>query len=155
MMFIPLTTQVTLYNLVSNEIGSKRTKQLFFNQGYQHINRILTGFANQFDLSKMDVHTFMQLFTPTAQTLGLGRIEHEAPNLFEGHGIVKLSANSFAKTYLQLYGKQELGVDDFVRGILVGFVDLVAKKQTRCIETKCIAKGDPSCEFVIKPLRKT
>lgn len=154
MMFIPITTQTTLYHLIKKDFGNKKVKELFFEQGYQHINNILKGFTEKFDLSKMDIKTFLDLFSPTVQTIGMGYMEYETPRIFEGHAFIRVKNNSFAKAYLELYGTQKSGVDDFFRGIFAGFLDSLTKKQTVCTETKCIAKGDKYCEFVTKPVTK-
>ncbi|MEM1558104.1 MAG: V4R domain-containing protein [Thermoproteota archaeon] len=42
----------------------------------------------------------------------------------------------------------------FMRGILVGFFNGLFRIETEAIETKCIAKGDVFCEFVIREKAK-
>ncbi|RLF10226.1 MAG: hypothetical protein DRJ98_06565 [Thermoprotei archaeon] len=43
---------------------------------------------------------------------------------------------------------------EFFRGILSGGLSVIFDKVLLAVETKCIAKGDPYCEFVVKPAEK-
>ena len=38
------------------------------------------------------------------------------------------------------------------RGMLAGVIEEIANRQVISLEEKCIAKGDPYCQFVVKPL---
>jgi predicted hydrocarbon binding protein len=38
----------------------------------------------------------------------------------------------------------------FVRGLISGSADILLKKSVTCIEDKCVAKGDPFCQFRFK-----
>ena len=51
----------------------------------------------------------------------------------------------FAKTY----GKTTYPVDFLVCGFIAGGFSASLKKELECLETKCVAKGDPYCEFVV------
>ncbi len=42
----------------------------------------------------------------------------------------------------------------YFRGMISGFVSKIAGKDLVFVETKCIAKGDPYCEFKTKSLVK-
>ncbi|MBO3808288.1 MAG: 4-vinyl reductase [Candidatus Brockarchaeota archaeon] len=37
-----------------------------------------------------------------------------------------------------------------VRGMLAGFFSLLFGKEAKTTETRCIAKGDPYCEYTVK-----
>jgi predicted hydrocarbon binding protein len=54
----------------------------------------------------------------------------------------------------ELYGKTDHAVDHMFRGLLAGAAVVAFKKPVECIETKCTAKGDSVCEFVIQPKEK-
>jgi len=44
-------------------------------------------------------------------------------------------------------GKEKKTTSHYFRGIVSGFISKLADKRIVFIETKCIAKGDPYCEF--------
>lgn len=45
-------------------------------------------------------------------------------------------------------------VDFFITGLLEGVVESISGKEVKGKETKCIAKGDRYCEFIIEPKKK-
>ena len=51
----------------------------------------------------------------------------------------------------ELYRRSNKPYSYFYRGILAGLFSRIFKEEIRARETKCIAKGDPYCEFEIKP----
>ncbi|MGB9718225.1 MAG: V4R domain-containing protein [Thermoproteota archaeon] len=38
----------------------------------------------------------------------------------------------------------------FIRGVLAGFFSNIFEKDVKAVETKCIARGDPYCEHMVK-----
>ncbi len=51
----------------------------------------------------------------------------------------------------ELAGKRDKPYSQFIRGTLAGWFSELTNKKCSAEETKCIAKGDPYCEFHIKP----
>jgi len=49
-------------------------------------------------------------------------------------------------------GTKDRPYGDFIRGMLSGYVERVAKVKINSIEKKCIAKGDPYCEFILEEI---
>ncbi len=47
------------------------------------------------------------------------------------------------------YGCSDRPVCDFLAGYLVGVLEEVFHVKFTCEESKCIAKGDPYCEFIL------
>jgi predicted hydrocarbon binding protein len=54
----------------------------------------------------------------------------------------------------ELYGKTDHCVDHLFRGLVAGAAKVTFKQDVDCVETKCVAKGDSVCEFVIQPKQK-
>jgi len=52
---------------------------------------------------------------------------------------------------IHVKGKKNRPNCHFVRGYLAGLFSKFFNKKMFAIETKCIAKGDPHCEFIVKP----
>ena len=150
MIFTPTRTMALIRHLLLENYGDKATDVLY-KGGYGHLKHIFGTFSSKFDLSKMDQKTFLDLFTPSGQTLGLGEFKVISLNPKTGLTVLTSNNNPFAQTYKEMYGKQEKGVDDFIRGMIAYLSEAFSKKQATCEETKCIAKGDKYCEFITKP----
>ena len=64
------------------------------------------------------------------------------------------SKSTFAEEYKRTFGLETHPVDYFLRGSLAGGLEPLVNKKMLCIETKCVAQGNPYCIFVIKPIEK-
>jgi len=81
-------------------------------------------------------------------SVGFGRME-----------VVKISANPLEAT-IRVYDsfECELGVgtgktySHLIRGMHAGVLTALFSRKMKAEETKCIAKGDPYCEFKVKPM---
>lgn len=54
----------------------------------------------------------------------------------------------------QFHGKSRYAVDHLFRGLLCGAMCVIFKTDMEAVETACVAIGDPTCEFVVKPKDK-
>ena len=77
-------------------------------------------------------------------------------NLFKDYSIKFFSLISNAAS-IKIYDsfecenvKSDKPVSHFLRGILGGILFTIFRKEVTVYETKCIAKGDPYCEFEVK-----
>ncbi|OGM02764.1 hypothetical protein A3K72_00170 [Candidatus Woesearchaeota archaeon RBG_13_36_6] len=151
MIFIPAKSYAILHHSLRKEFGKKAADN-FCEAGKKHMENIIATYAKRFDLSKMDFQTFSNLFTPSTQTFGFGKIIVKKIDIKKGFIVVRSENNPYALVYKEMYGIQQYDVDDLLRGMFAGASELFNKKQSECIETKCIAKGDTYCEFVAKPI---
>ena len=51
----------------------------------------------------------------------------------------------------KFYGKSKYPVDHLFRGLLCGAMCVIFNTDVEAVETACKAKGDRTCEFVVKP----
>ncbi len=54
----------------------------------------------------------------------------------------------------RIYGKSNHAVDQIPRGWFAGATSVFFQEDMDAVEVKCLAKGDPYCEFVAKPKKK-
>ncbi len=47
-------------------------------------------------------------------------------------------------------GQREAPTGHFMRGVLAGIVEELTGASVKVVETRCVAKGDPYCEFVVE-----
>lgn len=53
------------------------------------------------------------------------------------------------------YENSKKPVCHFIRGIFAGAGTIIMEKEMHCLETKCVAKGDPYCEFEVLTKEET
>ena len=68
--------------------------------------------------------------------------------------LVRVDNSPIAKYVLDKHGKQKHNVCSWILGEISGGYSYLIGKDTDGEETKCIAKGDDHCEFVLKPVKK-
>jgi len=76
---------------------------------------------------------------------GLGIVEHIDIDFDNKTAIIRVQ-NSFECRLFKESGNVESHV---IRGFIAGFMSSLFKTKVNVIETKCIAKGDPYCEFTV------
>ena len=115
----------------------------------------LKWFKLMVDHYKMDYEDIIKWGCKKIDLAGLGRTNVKIISLKDGQALNELKDSSFAKLYLKRFGKSNYFVDNIYRGYAAGAGKLIFNgKDCHAIETKCIAKGDDTCEFVIKPVDK-
>ena len=98
------------------------------------------------------IYSILELFKNMNLIYGWSKIEYVKSDVINYEFILRLYDNWECNTILKNKGIQKEPQSVFIRGMLEGFfkevfdgIDFIA------VETKCIASGDPYCEFVIKP----
>ncbi|NTV62286.1 MAG: histidine kinase [Oscillochloris sp.] len=65
--------------------------------------------------------------------------------------IVELRNSYLAEQYLRVFGPATEPVCWQLAGYIAGYCSVVFGMELHCRETKCVAKGDPHCEFDTRP----
>lgn len=113
----------------------------------------LNWFKLMVDHFKMDHNDIIKWGINKIDLAGLGRTSVKVISLNEGRALNELKDSSMANLYLKRFGKASYCVDNIYRGYVAGAGKLIFNgKDCHAIETKCLAKGDGNCEFVIKPV---
>lgn len=81
-----------------------------------------------------------------AKTLGWGEIEVVKTDL----KTCEAQLHVYESCECEIGKGSEQPYSQLVRGILAGFFSLLFGKEAKATETRCIAKGDPYCEFTVK-----
>ncbi|MHA1854387.1 MAG: hypothetical protein ACTSUF_12885 [Candidatus Heimdallarchaeaceae archaeon] len=149
MVMFPTTTYVNFHKKCIN-LGEKG-KKLIFDIGWEQVKTVFSKFDKDYKITKMDAERFTQLFAPTIKTCGWGDVRFEQIKLDKGQEtIVIINNNPFAYIYKKILGIQKEGVDDYLLGLFAAGIYAISGKKVAAKETKCIAKGDKHCEFIIK-----
>lgn len=83
------------------------------------------------------------------EMLGLGKVEI-VKNNFENLEFIFKADSTYAHEYAAMTGQQKESVDITMAGMFAGCLGEICGQDLFCLEKKCVAKGDTSCEFVIK-----
>ncbi|MFH1752210.1 MAG: 4-vinyl reductase, partial [archaeon] len=75
-------------------------------------------------------------------------------DLKEPEFVWRFNDNQIALAYKKEFGKSKKAICHTLRGYFTGTASNVCGKELEAIETKCMAKGDAFCEFVIKEKSK-
>lgn len=85
------------------------------------------------------------LFKAYAKTLGWGTVEVVKTDIETG----RIQLRVYESCECEIGKGSEQPYSQIVRGMLAGFFSLVFGKDARVTETRCIAKGDPYCEYTV------
>lgn len=85
---------------------------------------------------------------------GYGEFSVHQENTEKNEFIWRLYDSQIANAFVNEYGKVNFPVCHRPRGYFAGAASFVSGKDLDAVETKCLAKGDTVCEFVIKAKNK-
>ncbi|HLB72228.1 MAG TPA: V4R domain-containing protein [Candidatus Methanoperedens sp.] len=138
---VSVETFVHLQKDAEKILGADGAAVLFYEAGKNAGERWINRFRNGWDLKDQKFIEAVQNFYAD---LGWGRFIVEEDNTNE---LVIRVENSFIA---RGYERSEVAVCHFLRGYNAGLAEVLKGKGIDAEETKCAAKGDDCCEFVMK-----
>ncbi|HLC98682.1 MAG TPA: 4-vinyl reductase [Candidatus Nanoarchaeia archaeon] len=152
---IPLYIQIYFHKLAAKSTSDDELKWMLYHTakfqtsiGFRIINERF-GYAKTMQEKKQ----LLEFNTGQTEILGLGtwkfvRMDFDN-NIFivEGH-------SPYAVEFKRFFGMQKEPIDYFFCGSCAAAVETIIGKPMLAIESKCIAKGDKQCSFIIKPVNK-
>jgi len=78
--------------------------------------------------------------------IGWGCFELIGLDATAGQLIVQVKGSPFAEAY----GAADQAVCHFIRGVLAGLGAVIFNAEIKAVETHCVAKGDPRCQFTVQ-----
>lgn len=91
-----------------------------------------------------DTDLFLETYVQRFMEAGIGRIEVVEFKPEEGEAKFRIYDNFFAELH-----HQEWTACDYVKGLVAGIYEQMVLETPKIVETKCIGKGDPYCEWQI------
>lgn len=126
---------------VEKILGTDGAAVLFYESGKNAGERWINRFRKDWGLKDQKFIEAVQNFYAE---LGWGRFEVKENN---GNGLVVRVENSFIA---RGYGNSDVAVCHFLRGYNAGLAEALKGENMDAEETRCMAKGDDCCEFVMK-----
>ncbi len=126
----------------------KELRALLWYQGLEIGIRVARMYKKMYRVSSL--HELLRILTARAQSLGWAKVEIVKVNEFTKKIILRVY-NNWECEIIKSWGIKKEPQNTFHRGIIAGIMKEFHGRDFEVIETKCIAKGDPYCEFQIKP----
>ena len=134
-------------NILKKEYGDEEAQRILWEVGRFQIKQSLVRYKKLFKIEKMEKRKFFEFGSKIGEILGLGKFE-----LRDDLAVCK--NNPIAMEYTLMFGKSNKPIDSYICGILEEAYKAYLGKEVRVKETKCIACGDPYCQFEVFPLEK-
>lgn len=146
--FLPVRVINRLF-FILKEYLPERFSNILKDLGKFQIDQAIKRYAKILKWSEIEKKRAFEFgFKVIIPVLGLGNFESKEE---EGSFIISIDKTPFAEEMIIEYGKQKEPVDYYICGIWEEVFKIFFKKPMICEETKCYAKGDDHCEFVVKP----
>jgi len=95
-----------------------------------------------------------EMLSLISEHLGFGKIETLKLGYGQDWATLRFYDSPIARESAKLYGSFDGSIDYSICGLVAGSAENVLKRKFMNIETKCIASGDPFCEFQTVSLEK-
>ena len=106
-----------------------------------------SAYKSNKELIGEDFEKLLKIGSVMFEQVGFGKVKIVEADALKGKVVIRIS-DSFE---CELYKGQTNEPSSFlIKGMLKGYFDELIKRDVKIVETKCIAKGDPYCEFVIE-----
>jgi predicted hydrocarbon binding protein len=142
---LPTRSFIFLMNILEKKYGKEESRNILKEIGKFQIKQALVRYIKLFEIEKMGKQEFFELGVKIGEILGLGEFE-----LKDNFGICK--NNPIAIEYKLMFGECNQPIDFYICGILEEAYKAYLNKEVEVKETKCIACGDPYCQFEVFPV---
>jgi predicted hydrocarbon binding protein len=133
----------SLFKGIREKFGTAGEAMLYY-QGFAIGQR--TCQAHKEDIGSEDPKELVGLAKAYFRTVGWGMMDVVKMSLEAGEAQIRIYQSFECET-----GKgSETPYGHFIRGILAGFFTEIFQREAKAVETKCIATGDPYCEYTVK-----
>ncbi len=146
---IPMYSLVHKQRLMEKTIGLEKTRDLLYTNGHFWGTQIWDMTAKKMGMNKkLPKLELLKANVDQGRFSGIGKIEIK--KFDEKNKKIILHMNSvFADEYKRIFGISKHSVDYEIEGGASAYGERIFGEDSICEETKCIAKGDSHCEFVI------
>lgn len=124
--------------------GTSIVQAILWNQGKEVGKTTVEMYRKDFGVSK--IREALETLRARALMLGWGAIEIVTLNEVKRRAVIRV----FDNWECSIFKGSDEPQNHFIRGILAGFFNAIFGDGFRATEVKCIAKGDPYCEFVLE-----
>ena len=144
-------SNVFLQKLLEEEIGRKKTMQLFYSHGKFQAEEGVRIFSKRFGLGRTfeDIDKGLNIHIGQFQFTGTGMFEWVVKDIKRKYFVVR-GISPLAEEYALYFHSKGKCIDHFHRGLMAGFIGETIGEEMFCVEEECVAHGKPHCTFIIK-----
>ncbi len=140
---LSIETFVNFQKNAERILGCDGAAVLLYETGKKAGEKWIGRFSKEWNLNEQ---SFIEAVQNFYAELGWGKFDITENNVEEL--FVKVENSFIARGY----GKSDIAVCHFLRGYNAGLAEVLNGKYLEAYETRCMAKGDDCCEFVMKHL---
>jgi len=144
----PTRSFLYLMNKLSEVCGLEESKKILKDVGSFQIKQALVRYEKLFEIENMEKIKFLEFSRKIGGLLGLGKFEIKDK-------IALCRNNPIAIEYELMFGKSVQPIDFYLCGIWEEVYCSLLGKPAEVKETKCIACGDPYCQFEVFPAEES
>ncbi|MEM5861375.1 MAG: 4-vinyl reductase [Candidatus Aenigmatarchaeota archaeon] len=152
LLLVPMGVILKLQEILKEVVGKETTKKIFFSLGEFQVEAAARRYMKMFHLEKLDKRKIMDFTIKIIGSLGWGKFLIKKLSFKEKTAIVILKGSALAMKYKQIYQKNsDEPIDYWLSGIIAKHFSVIFETEMEVKEVKCLAMGDPYCEFIAKP----
>ncbi|MBW2966526.1 4-vinyl reductase [Candidatus Woesearchaeota archaeon] len=139
--------------LLENQLGIKKAANIYYRVGKFQGKQGVRMTSERFGYAKtfIDKKRLLEFNVQQSNLVGFGEMKWAKID-FNKNIFVMVGKSALAEEYVRFFGLQKNPIDYFLRGCTTAIIEEVVDRKMLCIETKCIAKGNRYCEFVVRPI---
>ena len=150
---LPVRSLFKLMESLKERIGEGETEEILREVGRFQIKQALVRYTKVLGIEKIEKETFKELGREILKILGYGEYEIIV-NYKEKMMYFKSDNAPIPTEYKEMYGLSEEPIDYYLCGMLEEVGHAFFGIPMKCVETKCIACGDPYCQFEVFPVEE-
>ncbi|MCX8183507.1 MAG: hypothetical protein N3F08_03720 [Crenarchaeota archaeon] len=143
----PIPVLESLLIGLRDSLGKEIVQTIIWYQGREIGKNTLETYRKEYGIEGMNA---VEMLKKRALILGWARMEI----IQLDEKVKKAVIRVFDNWECEMFKEKSTSQSHFIRGILSGFFSSLFREDVESEETKCIAKGDPCCEFILS-VRKT
>lgn len=150
--FLPVRVLNRLFIILKENFGENKAEEILKEFGIYHIKQAFQRYVKILNWKELPKDKILEFFKDVTRLGGFGRYELRK---IDDSYVISIEKTPLAEEFLLEYGKQEKPVDYYLVGCWESAFTSLLGNPMICEETKCYAKGDDCCEFVVRPKEET
>ncbi len=148
---MPSGVFLQMVSLLEKETSKKKAHDILMKLGEFQLEAAVKRYEKRYDIQSADKRKIITFLFDILNILGWGTVEIEELSFDKRTVRVIVKNGVLGEKYRMMYGKKNKEpVDFYLAGWLRRTFELIFGQKMNIKETKCIAKGDKYCEFLIK-----
>jgi len=152
-LLLPVRTFLNLREKLIEKLG-KKAEDVLKEVGSYQVAQALKRYSKTIGFEKLDQVKINEFGINVMNLMGHGIFEIVSFDEKEKKVIARSKNVPSAIEYSIVYGKSKTPIDSYICGIWEEAYSRLFNTKMSCVETKCMACGDPFCQFEIKPAKK-